>query len=391
MGDAIAPLPNEDGSSQRSAMPAVVVLAALMAATLMAAPGVVGALIGSWGYSPSHAGYAIGIEQFLMSIAAIPAIWWTQRSDRTGIVRWCLAATAATNLLCVVYHGFGILLVLRAVTGLAGGSVMAACLSVVGASGKPERNFAFWAVGQLALGAGALALLQAISPGQRASSFFAGLAAVIAAAVPLAGWLGPPSSRVGGSHPARFVMSLGATTGLLAVLTFYLAIGGVWTYLGRIGGQNNLPPALIAHALAVASLFGIGGCCFAALLGARVGRAMPMSVGYLVLVAAISALWFPSTETRFRVVTIAFLFSWTLSLPYLLATVAAHDRSGRLSVLTNLMIGTGLGFGPALFALAVPASSDFRSGLPYAAGTMAVSLVMALLTSKLATAPAGSR
>ena len=320
-------------------MSAVVVLAALMAATLMAAPGVIGAMIGSWGYTPSHAGYAIGIEQFLMSIAAIPATWWTGRRNRIAIVRCCLAATIVANLLCLVYHDFGGFLVLRAVAGVAGGSVMAACLSVVGASRKRERNFAFWAVGQLALGAVVLAVLEAINPGRRAPLFFVGLAAAIAAAAPLAGWLGAPSGMAVRLRPLQMLMSLGAVTGLLAVLTFYFAIGGVWTYVGRIGDQNDLPPALIARDLSVASLFGIGGCCFAALLGARVGRAIPMSAGYLVLMAAICALWFPSTETCFAVATIAFLFSWTISLPYLLATVAAHDPTGRLDrVLTGIMI-----------------------------------------------------
>jgi predicted MFS family arabinose efflux permease len=374
-------------TSETKAVVAVVVLAALMAATLMTAPGVVDALVGSWGYSRAQAGYAIGIEQLCMSIAAIPALWWTQCAARSRIVHWCLIAMAAANLLCIAYHDVAVFLVLRMVTGVTGGSVMAACLAVIGASGKPERNFALWAVGQLTLGAAVLALIQTVSMGVRASVIFVGLAVGVAGSLPLADWLGMPTRIAEGPHRAAPKLTLGATTGLIAVLAFYLAIGGVWTYIGTVGAMNGLAPVLIAHDLSIASLFGIGGCVCAALIGRRLGRSIPMSAGYFLLASAIGALWFPSSNYRFAISTFSFLFAWMISLPYLLASVATHDPTGRSSVLTNLMIGTGLGLGPVLFAQALRASHDFRAGILCSVGAMAVSWGLAMMTLWLPNPP----
>jgi predicted MFS family arabinose efflux permease len=383
MTSTIEPIADPGARAETKAIVAVVLLAALMAATLMTAPGVVDALVGAWGYSHTQAGYAIGIEQFCMSTAAIPAVWWTQCAARTPIVRGCLLAMVAGNLLCIAYHDVAVLLVLRMVTGVAAGSVMAACLAVIGASGNPERNFAWWAVGQLTLGAAVLALLPTVSIGVRASMIFMGLAMAVAASLPLADWLGVPAQIAGDRHTAAPKLTLGATTGLVAVLTFYLAIGGVWTYVGTVGAANNVPPALIAHDLSIASLFGIAGCVVAALIGGRLRRSIPMCTGYFLLVAVIGALGLPSGNCGFAISTFVLLFAWLLSLPSLLASVAAHDPSGRLSVMTNLMIGAGLGLGPVLFAQALRGSHDFRAGILCAAAAMAVSWVLALMTLRL--------
>ncbi|HEV7611214.1 MAG TPA: MFS transporter [Steroidobacteraceae bacterium] len=385
MTSSIEPIADLHARYETKSIVAVVVLAALMAATLMAAPGIVDALVGTWGYSHAQAGYAIGIEQFCMSIAAIPAVWWTQCAARTPIVRWCLVAVVAGNLLCIAYHDVAALLVLRMMTGLAAGSVMAACLAVIGSSGNPERNFALWAVGQLTLGAAMLALIPMASIGARATVIFIGLAVGVAASLPIADWLGRPPRNVQGRQTAAPKLTLGAAAGLLAVLAFYVAIGGVWTYIGTVGAVNGVPPVLIAHDLSIASLFGIGGCVVAALIGGRLGRAIPMCIGYLLLLAVIVALQFPSGKYGFAISTFGFLFAWLLSLPYLLASVAAHDATGRLSVLTNLMIGTGLGLGPVFFAQALRGSHDFRAGILGAGAAMAVSCVLAVMTLRLPT------
>ena len=99
----------------------------------------------------------------------------------------------------------------------------------------------------------------------------------------------------------------------------------------------------------------------------------------------IGALGFPSGNYGFAISTFVFLFAWLLSLPYLLASVAAHDPSGRMSVLTNLMIGTGLGLGPVLFAQALRGLQYFRAGILCAAAAMAVSWVLAVMTLWLPT------
>jgi len=87
-----------------------------------------------------------------MSLAAIPALWWMQGSTEFSSGAY-VSAPRSSQYSLVSTHDFTAIAVLRGLTGIAEGSVMAICLAVVAASRQRERNFALWAMGQLALGA----------------------------------------------------------------------------------------------------------------------------------------------------------------------------------------------------------------------------------------------
>ena len=366
------------GSVSSRAMTAVVALAAIVSVTLLAAPGVVGTLISGLRFNPKQAGYTIAIEQACMSLAAIPALWWMPRFDRAFVGRLCLCAAVATNLLCVGTHDFTAIAVFRGLTGIAEGSVMAMCLAVVATSRQRERNFALWAMGQLALGAIALLVLPRIAPAYRSPALFIALALLMTAALPMVQWLPRPPGASANALVGRPAVTAGSAAALAAVLTFYLAISGVWTYLERIGLQNAIPPEAIARDLSIASVFGIGGCWCAAWLGSRLGRGWPLGVGYGLLLSAASMLATPVNAFRFAASAFAFLYAWTFSLPFLLAVVAARDPTGRLSPLINLMIGAGLGLGPTLYAVTLKTTPNFRLAVPYVIVIGAISLGLAL-------------
>jgi len=365
------------GDSFRAIL-AVVVLAAIVSVTLLGAPGFVGALISGLRFNPAQAGYTIAIEQASMSLAAIPALWWMPRFDRVSVGRLCLCAAVITNLLCVGAHDFTRIAVLRGLTGVAEGSIMAMCLAVVGTSRQRERNFALWAIGQLVLGAIALLVLPRIVPDYRSPVFFTALAMLMAAALPMVQWLPRTPVATANALVGRRGVAAGAAAALAAVLTFYLAISGVWTYLERIGLQNAIPSEAIARDLSIASVCGIGGCWCAAWLGGRLGRGWPLGVGYGMLLSAAWMLSKPVTAFGFAACAFAFLYAWTFSLPFLLAVVATRDPTGRLSPLINLMIGAGLGLGPTLYAVTLKTTPNFRLAVPYAVAAGAISLGLAL-------------
>jgi MFS transporter, DHA1 family, inner membrane transport protein len=98
----------------------------------------------------------------------------------------------------------------------------------------------------------------------------------------------------------------------------------------------------------------------------------------------------PVTPLGYAASAFAFLFAWTFSLPFLLAVVASRDATGRLSVVTNLMIGAGLGFGPALFGATLGTPPNYRSALPFALMAGVLSLCLALATNRRADSVATS-
>jgi hypothetical protein len=362
---------------------AVVATAAVIAATLMAAPGIVGALISGLGLTSRDAGLAIGIEQACMALAALPALWWMRVFNWGATVRWCLVAVAIGDLASASVHHPAALIALRGLSGLAEGSVMAVCLAVVGRSTQQERNFALWATGQLIVGAIILSLLPRVPVAIRAPVVFGSLAVLIVLLLPMSPWLARSTVLSAQVRTRNALLDTAALSALGAVLTFYLAIGGVWTYVERIGLQDGLPAPVVASDLAIASLFGIAGCLTAVWLKAHIGRAAPLCVGYGILLAATWMLSRPATPFAFATSTFAFLYAWTFSLPFLLAVVASLDRTGRLSVLINLMIGAGLGFGPVIFAAMLKVPPDYRIAIPMAIVAGTVSLCLALAADRL--------
>jgi hypothetical protein len=140
---------------------------------------------------------------------------------------------------------------------------------------------------------------------------------------------------------------------------------------------------VIGDALTVASLFGIAGSLTATWLGPRLGRRVPLALGYVLLAGGIAALSWPLTEALFRGANYAFKYAWTFVLPYVLACISALDPSGRLIVLTNLCIGTGLAIGPALAASTLAIAPDYSGvvALGFAGAVLSFLLIFALATT----------
>jgi hypothetical protein len=63
------------------------------------------------------------------------------------------------------------------------------------------------------------------------------------------------------TSPVRFVL------GLAAVFFFYVALSGVWTFMGAIGTGAGIGPGSVAVALSVATVAGIASALLATVLG----------------------------------------------------------------------------------------------------------------------------
>jgi hypothetical protein len=70
--------------------------------------------------------------------------------------------------------------------------------------------------------------------------------------------------------------------------------------------------------------------------------------GYAMMLAAIALLAGQPGIARYAVAAFLFKFAWTFALPFILASLAAADRSGRLINAANMVIGGGLALGPLL-------------------------------------------
>ncbi|THJ55186.1 MFS transporter [Burkholderia sp. LS-044] len=365
--DAALPPDGRASAFARSTLVALVVFAAITPLLLLVAPAVAGQLATQLGLSASQIGTYFFVELGAFSLATVPSYLWLGRIDARRVAAFAIALFGAGNLLTALWMpGFVALLALRAVTALGGGSLMVLCMTSAATSENSDRVYGLWVVGQLIAGAIGLFVLPHVFAAFGLRALYVALAGLALLAAPLS--RGFPSSLGARTAPAQRARGAAARTpqGLIvlaigAVLTFYLAIGSVWTFASRAAAEAGLDPQSTGNVLAIASVMGIAGAALASCAGGRLARRAMLTAGYALLAASLVALAVVRQAGGYSAAIFAFKFAWTFVLPFILATVAQIDTSGRLVATLNFVIGAGLAAGPLLAGLMLDAGGTMHA------------------------------
>ena len=380
-----AALPTDGRASPfaRSTLVALVVFAAITPLLLLVAPAVAGQLAAQLGLSASQIGTYFFVELGAFSLATVPSYLWLGRIDARRVAACAIAVFGAGNLLTALWMpGFIALLALRAVTALGGGSLMVLCMTSAATSENSDRVYGLWVVGQLIAGAIGLFVLPHVFAAFGLRALYVALAVLALLAAPVSrgfpAALGRRPASAQAVHGAaadasRLVVALA----IGAVLAFYLAIGSVWTFASRAAAQAGLDPQSSGNVLAIASVMGIAGAALASFAGGRVARRAMLATGYALLAASLVALAALPHASGYSAAIFAFKFAWTFVLPFILATVAQIDASGRLVATLNFVIGAGLAAGPLLAGLLLDAGGTMHA-LFVAAAAVALASFAAL-------------
>ncbi|MBX9456803.1 MAG: MFS transporter [Rhizobium sp.] len=343
---------------------ALVAFAAITPMALLVAPALAAQLGMELGIGPSEIGTYFFVENGAFSAASLLSLFWLGRANVRTVGLVALAVFIAGNLATpLVLPDYTNLLLIRAFTGFGGGTLMVLSMVSGQDAGNPDRVFGYWVVGQLVAGAIGLFLLPYFFAGFGLKSFYLALGMLTLLLSPLyRGFLAPTASAAATSKSGTdngFVLV--AILTIAAILTFYVAIGGVWTFASMAATQAGLAPESIGGILAVASLFGIAGAMLATWLAGRSGRRAMLLLGYAILVLSVAGLALLTGGTAYIVAVCAFKFAWTFVLPFIIAEVAGRDPSGKLLASTTLIIGTGLSIGPLFAGLLLGAAWSLSS------------------------------
>jgi hypothetical protein len=260
---------------------------------------------------------------------------------------------------------------------------MILCMTAAGAAPNKDRLFGLWVVGQLVLGAIALKVLPALFQHFGLAALFGGIAIIMFLLLPLAGALpsvGAARLEAGRASGGSSKLVL-AVLGILAVLAFYISLGGVWTFIGGIAAKSGISAGDTGQVLSIATLFGIGGAVTASAIGNRFFRLAMIVLGYAIMIGAIALLLGGPTVLRFSVAAYSFKAAWTFVLPFILASISLLDRSGRLITTVNLVIGAGLAVGPGIAGWIIQTTGGFQQMLIAAVVTGVVSFLLILPVS----------
>lgn len=365
-------------TSNNATLFAIVMIAAVVPSLLMMGPIVAGQLASELNMSPSAIGLLFMAENGAMSLATIPALFWLSRCNLKKISCLCASIFILANLVSMLADSANSLIIIRILSGLAGGSLMVICMTSASALPKPDRAYGLWVFGQLVLGAIGLTILPSLFETFGLKAFFLIMAILMALCLPLTRFL--PESIQKKSHDSDAFfggISRQAIIGLIAILLFYISLMGVWTFIGSIGASAGITGQTSGNILAIATLFGIAGAGVATLLGGRHRFTGLLILGYGLMIVGIVMLFSPDS-TSFSIAAFSFKFAWTFSLPFILATLAKLDRNGQVMNLSNLVMGGGIAIGPMIAGLMIEQFGSFSAALTFALILALASLFLTL-------------
>jgi hypothetical protein len=136
--------------------------------------------------------------------------------------------------------------------------------------------------------------------------------------------------------------------GLLALLFFYMSIGGVWTYMSLMGTSVYLTLSFVSQALSIAMAAGLLGALFFAFIGEFGKRIELLFISLLVMALSLWVLNKGLTETRYLVSLCVFSFFWSIAGARLFAVISNVDHSGKYISAAQTVVGVGYVLGPIL-------------------------------------------
>jgi predicted MFS family arabinose efflux permease len=164
---------------------------------------------------------------------------------------------------------------------------------------------------------------------------------------------------------------------LSAVLFFFTALGGFWSNIASIGLDAGLSEQQTGRAISLGLFGGLAGAFIATQLNIRLGRLFPALLAISSQLAALAILYSGFQFTVFMLAAGLFMFGWYMFFPYLLGLLAAMDRDGRPMILANAVAGIGSGIGPLILSFYLV--DDFLPAYTFTAIFLILALTLNIL------------
>ena len=316
-------------------------------AMLMFGPLVIGAYVDIEGMTETQAGYLFSLEMvgYALSSALVLAI--ITRVNWRYILLAGVFIVVLSNITSIYLHDYAALLEIRFLAGLGAGLLMNVTMVSIGLTLNRERNYGFWAVTQLTIGAAGLYVLPGLTAGYGLAAPFLTVTVLALLILPLVKNF-PVHGRAGGATLKQNNRLFLGLTGLLGIFIYYGGQAAVWAYFERMGMAAGIDPGRVGSILSASLVLGIVGAALATWLGDRRGRRLPVVASMICSAISIGFLWRMQTVYPYLIAACLFNAAWYFCLPYLSAIIANIDANGRLLIGLSVVFPTSLAAGPAL-------------------------------------------
>lgn len=315
-------------------------------------PMFLGGLANSFNLNAQQLGFLGGAELAGSCLASLCAAFWFPLLNLRRVAMFALAVTVCGNFMTSWVANYLPLLCLRFVTAFFGaGVIYSLTLGLIGQVKNPDRIIALAIILQVLSLAVGMATIPLLLEHWQLPGMMMTLSLLMATGfllLPFIPHRAPPQEASDGLSPAKGAAWFMPAALLLSLVMFSIGLGAIWAFLERMGASAGFAMADIGKALAVSGFIGGLGALSAALLGQRIGRLLPLTVG---IVGQLGVCWLLSDRTTWPLYIIAvalFNFFWNLVLPFLMGAIGTADKTGRFMVLIPAAQAGGYAIGPML-------------------------------------------
>ena len=330
---------------------AVIYMAVIGPEVFIVQPGFVLGMVEYMGFSEKVAGDIASVEIWGIALTTVIMTFFVHRFNWRHVFLGSLSIMIIGNIASLFADTPLLFGVWRFVAGFGAGGLVSLSFTIVGLTDKPDRNFGYLIMWVLVYGAIVLLAMPTayhLFGMQGVIIFFALFPAsglFFVRFLPSSGEEHVQIEEDAVNLPANFKY-----VALLAMFCYFLGQGVVWAYLFLIGITGGGTEQEIANGLTASQFLGIAGAFTAAMLGAKLGRSVPLSIGILGTLIPLFWLFGSMGALIYAIAVCVYNYFWNLTHPFLLAAMASFDRSGRVVTYAVAAQMLGLAHGPWIAA-----------------------------------------
>jgi predicted MFS family arabinose efflux permease len=337
----------------------LIVLGALGVMAFQVLPSLVIGMLRDLEFSQAQIGKVASWQLGGIAAGSIVSLWLVKIMSWRRLAYVGLISLVLTDVASMFIRDYTPFLAIRFLSGTAGGVCVSFASYALGNTRMADRNFGLFLAFQVVSAIVANMFLPGVVLSQGVIFIFITLVVlelltlfILLRYIPN---LEVKAQEAGGANTPKVWMFCGLQ--LLAILFFFIALGGFWTYIAPIGLAAGLTEQETGRAISFGLFGGLAGSFVAAQLNIRIGRLLPILTSVGLMFAALGLLYSGDLQfTMFVVGAGLFMFGWYMFFPYQLGMLAALDRDGRPLLLANAVAGIGSSLGPSIVALFIGAS-----------------------------------
>ena len=348
-------------------------------ATLL--PFTVGSLEEGFNLSKQSIGLVVSIELIAMAISAIFFGSFVSKLNlKKSALFGCLLVVVG-YFLCSLTDSIEFLRIIRGVSGIGSGLLIACGHNVLSASVNPERSYAAFILVTSLCGASFVWIAGIAAEEGGYSLMFMIFGFITLLLAPLLFFAKKQTllieeldvnNSVSVTSPIVILMTLG-------LLFFSLPSGGMWAFNERLGVEIGLLQSVIGKILSFSLLVGLLAPILVWFVGDRFGRKKPILVCLVLILFSFIYMLTSMHSIAYITGNLIWNFTYTVTVIFVLAAAAHLSPDGKLASWMNATALISQASSPVVFGW-ILGTQSFNNLLPYIIASILISMFCVLLT-----------